>query len=193
MRDVDSTKLLIQAKAGSPEALNALFQRYAPRMLAVIRLRMGRDLRAHLESRDILAATMLKAFQRIEQVRGTDPSSLVAWLARIAENEIRDQRDYHRRARRDAAQVVEFEAGLNGLAARVRSQSSRIVLDEALARLEHAIESLDEAHREVLLLRKFEELSFSEIAERLGRSPDACRMLLARAMTALTLRMREET
>jgi len=41
------------------------------------------------------------------------------------------------------------------------------------------------------MLRKFEELSFKEIGERLGKSPDACRMLLARAMTALTLAMEE--
>jgi len=191
MDDVDSAKLLERAKAGSPEALNALFERYAPRLLAAIRLRLGRDLRAHLESRDILAVTMLKAFQRIEQVRGSDASSLMAWLARIAENEIRDQRDYHHRDRRNAAQVIELEAGLNGLAADVRSQSSRIVLDEALQRLERAIESLDGAQREVLLLRKLEELSFKEIAERMERSPDACRMLLARAMTELTLQMRE--
>ena len=38
--------------------------------------------------------------------------------------------------------------------------SSRIVLDVALQRLERAIESLDGAQREVLLLRKLEELSF---------------------------------
>ena len=52
-----------------------------------------------------------------------------------------------------------------------------------------ALESLDEAHREVILLRKLQELSFREISERMGRSPDACRMLLARALTELTLRM----
>jgi DNA-directed RNA polymerase specialized sigma24 family protein len=35
-------------------------------------------------------------------------------------------------------------------------------------------------HREIILLRKFEELPFAEIAQRLGRSEDACRMLRAR-------------
>jgi len=56
-------------------------------------------------------------------------------------------------------------------------------------RLEQAIESLGEAHREVILLRHFEELSFPEIAERLGGSPDACRMLLPRAMASPTVKM----
>ena len=34
----------------------------------------------------------------------------MAWLARIAENEIRDQADYHGRQRRDAARRVSLEA-----------------------------------------------------------------------------------
>ena len=44
--------------------------------------------------------------------------------------------------------------------------------------------------RELIVLRKLEELSYREIGERMGKSPDACRMLLARAMTALTLATR---
>ena len=52
------------------------------------------------------------------------------------------------------------------------------------------MEQLSPEHREIILLRKFEELGFKDIGERLGKSPDACRMLLARAMTALTLQLR---
>ena len=52
-----------------------------------------------------------------------------------------------------------------------------------------ALEALDPDHRDVIVLRKLEELSFREVAARMGRSEDACRMLLARAMVALTLRL----
>jgi RNA polymerase sigma factor (sigma-70 family) len=69
----------------------------------------------------------------------------------------------------------------------VRSALSQVVLSEETARVERALESLEPAHREVILLRKYEELAFKEIASRMGRSEDACRMLLARAMAALTL------
>ncbi len=55
------------------------------------------------------------------------------------------------------------------------------------------MDALDPIHREVILLRKYEELSFQEIGERLGRSQDACRMLLARALTSLTKAMRSQT
>ena len=64
-----------------------------------------------------------------------------------------------------------------------------MILDEEARRLEDALDALSPDHRDVILMRKFEELSFGEIARRSGRSEDACRMLLARAMTALTLRL----
>jgi len=51
---------------------------------------------------------------------------------------------------------------------------------------------LDAPHREVILLRKFEDLSFKEIAARMGRSEDACRMLLARALAALTIELHRQ-
>ena len=184
------TITLRQARAGSEPALDALFERVAGRLLALIRLRLGRPLRARLESRDILQASLLRAFQHLDQLQGDDSAALMAWLARIAENEIRDQADFHGRQRRDAAQDVPLEDPvLGGLAERIRSQATRLILDEEAERLERAMETLDEPHREVILLRKYEELSFEEIGRRMGRSPDACRMLLARALTALTLAM----
>jgi len=191
MDRTESTLLLEHARGGSDEALDRLFRRYATKLLALIRVRMG-SLRAHTESRDVLNIVLLKAFERLEQFEGGDARALMGWLARIAENEIRDQADYHGRERRDAARVV-GEDQLAGLAARVRSQVSIVVLDEETARLERALAELDADHREVILLRHFEELGFREIGERMGRSTDACRMLLARAMTVVTLRMREMT
>ena len=71
----------------------------------------------------------------------------------------------------------------------VRSALTQVIRGEQAEALERAIESLSDAHREIILLRQFEELTFPEIAGRLGKGDDACRMLFARAMTALTLKM----
>ncbi len=189
----ETTRLVRDAKAGSPEAIERLYERLAPRLLAFIRLRLGRTLRAHLESRDILQAALLRSFERLPQLEGAGAGEMMAWLTRIAENEIRDRADYHQRQRRDAARDVPLDEAHQAIAADLRSMSSRIVLDEETARLERAIERLTDDHREVILLRKFEELGYREIAARLGRSEDACRMLLARAMAALTVAMTEDT
>jgi RNA polymerase sigma-70 factor (ECF subfamily) len=186
MSSTDTADLLQQAKGGSREALNRLYERCAGRLLALIRLRLGRDLRARVESRDVLQATFLKSLDRLPELRASETRSLMAWLARIAEREINDLADYHHRGRRDAARELPLDDEAP-LPAASRSALSRVILDEEARRLEAAIESLSPDHREVILLRKFEERSFAEIAARLGRSEDACRMLLARAMTALTL------
>jgi RNA polymerase sigma-70 factor (ECF subfamily) len=172
------------------EALDRLYQRYAPRLHSYIRLKIGRRLREKMESGDILQATLLKSYQHLGEFRGSDGRALMAWLAKIADREIVDRADFHGRQRRAAA----LEAPLDDqpeMAARVRSALSQAIAGERTAQLEAAIESLSDAHREIILLRKFEELSFPEIAERLGKSEDACRMLFARAMTALTLRVAE--
>jgi RNA polymerase sigma-70 factor (ECF subfamily) len=185
-----STVLLREALQGSPEALGELYERYGGRLLACIRLRMGRDLRARLESRDILQATFLKSFQRLDQFEGGDGPSLMGWLVRIAENELRDQVDFQHRQRRDVAAGVPLDDVSLHAPATVRSAFSEAALNEQAEYLTRALEGLDPDHREVIILRKLEELSFKEVASRLGRSEDACRMLLARAMVALTLKLK---
>jgi RNA polymerase sigma-70 factor (ECF subfamily) len=185
----ESTALLRQAREGAPEALDALYERVAGRLLGFIRLRLGRTLRSQLESRDILQATLLKSFEHLQQFEQSDTDSLMAWLARIAENEIRDRADYHARQRRDARLEVPLETGQVQMPAAMRSALSQMIIDERAQRLEEALEAIEPHYREVIILRSFEELGFREIGARLGKSEDACRMLFARAMAALTLRM----
>jgi RNA polymerase sigma-70 factor (ECF subfamily) len=191
MSSTDTTTLLRAARGGSREALEELFERCGPRLLAIIRLRLGPDLRARTESRDILAECLLTAFNKLDQLRQPDGVSLMAWLSRIAENEIKDLADHHQRQRRDMRAEISFED--EHLTPDIRSQTNRLILDEQLQRLEWALENLEPDHREIILLRKMYEFSYPEIAERMARSSDACRMLLARAMTQLTLAMGEST
>ena len=57
-----SSAVFREARRGSPRAISSLFARYGERLHALIRLRLGAGLRRRLESRDILQATLLKAF-----------------------------------------------------------------------------------------------------------------------------------
>jgi RNA polymerase sigma-70 factor (ECF subfamily) len=184
----ETTQLFVRARGGSSEALDGLYRRCAGKLLPLIRLRMGRALRAELESRDILQSVMLKAFQKLQQVQ--DPGALMGWLSKVAENEIRDRVDYLHRQQRDAAVRAPLE-DVADVPAPVRQALSQAIMNEELERLERALESLPDPQREIIILRKLEELTFPEIAARLGKSGDACRMQFARAMTALTLTLRD--
>ena len=187
---METARLVRQARRGSSEELDALLDRCTPKLLALIRLRMGPQLRRSLESRDVLQNTLIKAFKGIRRFEGEGRDSLMAWLARIAQNEIRDQVDRQQAQRRDARCEVPFD-DIGEMAGPIRSATSRVALGERARTLEQALEALEEDHREVIVLRKLEELTFPEIAEQMGRTPDACRMLYARAMAALTMKVGE--
>ena len=150
---------------------------------------MGRALRAEIESRDILQSVLLKSLTRLAQVR--DPAAVMGWLSRMADNEIRDRVDYEHRQRRDAVRRLPLDEGAMELPSPVRQALSLAIVAEDSERLARALEALPEAQREAIVLRKLEELTFPEMAARLGKSEDACRMTFARAMAALTLQLRD--
>lgn len=194
MNSGELTGLLAAARGGNRRALDELLERCSPKLLGLIRLRLG-ALRSRLESQDVLQTTLLKAFSGLEALEGHGSRPLMAWLATIADNEIRDQTAFHRAQRRDMKldEPLDATGGLDvaSLKSAVRTVTSELVLRQDLLRLHALIETLDEPQREVVLLRSFEELGYREIGERLGRTADACRMLYARALAALVLRMRQ--
>jgi RNA polymerase sigma-70 factor (ECF subfamily) len=187
----ETALLFARGRDGSPDALNAFYERSARKLLAIIRLRLGRSLRAHVESRDILQAVLLKSFPRLSQVE--NPDHVMGWLARMADHEIRDRIDYLSRQRRDVARKVPIEEHAEQIPAPVRQALSQAIENERAEHLERALESLTEPQRDLIVLRKLHELTFAEIGVRLGKSEDACRVAFARAMAALVLQMKSET
>ena len=142
-----------------------------------------------MESQDILQQTLLKAFQKLEQFEGSGRNSLMGWLATIAWNEIRDQADYYHRLRRDIRMRQTWVSCFDLPDRQLHTEVSRIALNEETRLLVAAMDRLTESYREVIVLRRFEELSFQEIGQRLDRTPEAARKLFARAMSTLTVEM----
>ena len=61
---------------------------------------------------------------------------------------------------------------------------------DEMVRLEKAMDELKPQYREVIVLTKIEGLSYKEISEKLGKSNDAIRKLVSRAMAELTVAFR---
>jgi len=176
-------------REGGQGPLDALLEENHSRLLAWIQRRLGRGLRPHLEARDVLQITLMRAFRSIGQFRGESRESLLSWLTSIAKNVIRDEVDYFLRQRRCIHKTVSLgsEPGLAPLD--TRCPARLLIAREEADRLERMLQSLDRRQREVIVLRNYEELSFREIGERLGKSPDACRMLLARGLRTLARKL----
>ena len=131
-----------------------------------------------LECAETAADLTQEAFVRLLRA---GPASLVenprAYLYRIASNLLTDHyRDQTRQPRTTAedlsAAVVDGTPG----------QERALLAKDQVGHLERAIEELPPRQREVLLLHKFEGLSYGEIADRLGISKNTVMVHMMRAL-----------
>jgi len=70
-----SAELLARARGGSNEALGALLQRCGPKLLSLVRLRLGPALRREVDSRDVLQATLVKALAHFDDAAAANRGS----------------------------------------------------------------------------------------------------------------------
>lgn len=183
--------LLPRAVAGEAAALQALLARYREFVRLLVRSRCGGQLRKRLDSSDLIQETLLQAARHIHQFHGRGEEEWRAWLGRIAEREVIRQLRRHLGAERRAVQR-EQEPGADSGGSRLgqwfrthSSPSAAAMRHERALQLTTVLGKLPEDYREVLILRHLEGLPFQEIAERLGRSAGAVRVLWTRALQKL--------
>lgn len=195
-----SVQLLRQARAGDQAAFGELFGRCHERVMRVVRLRMGSDLRAALESVDLAQETYLAALRDFSAFRGEEPGTFLHWLARIAENRVRDSADHWKAQRRTRDRELPREAlggssnrsGAFGLPAVGPSPSEQVAANELRAAYDACVAELPERQREVVLLRDYEGLGWAEAAELLGSTLHAAQQLYHRAQMRLAERLEDQ-
>lgn len=196
-----SIDLVRRAQGGDDGALDALIERYYERVRRIVRLRLGRGLRRYLDSEDILQGTFIGAVRAFDRFEMRDESSLLHWLGKIAEHQIKDAADYHYAQKRDGRRQQGLVGRGSGdssdeytleLAGNGTPPLDEIIDGEHLDAIEEAIPELREDYREVILLHDYEGASWATVAEIMGSpSPDAARMHYARAITELTRLVRK--
>ena len=165
-------ELLARAQAGNAEALDELIRRYHERLLRIVRIRLGptgTGLRRFLESADIAQETWKAALGALDDLRVRGEPDLLAWLARIATNEVRDQLDRVRAQRRslEREQPLPSEAGGEPIDPHT-DPGARAARGELAEILDQAIAELPEHYREVILLRDYCGSDWETIAPRVG-------------------------
>ena len=193
--------LVALAKEGDESALNQLCSVYGERVRRIIRLRMDRKLRPKLDSVDVVQDALILALGGLKDFKYRNEGDFLRWLSRIAENKLRDIFDKFHADKRDVHKEIPFkkvgrstEGGSFGAAGPMRTTTPSVIAcrKEALDRLEKALDELKPEYKQVVVLKRIEGLSHAEIAEKLGKNPGAVRMLLARAMAALTIAYGED-
>jgi len=152
---------------------------------------VGSDLRAKMGVSDLVQETFLEAQKDIGRFRGASRDELLAWLRKILLHRLsRLYGQYRGTEKRDLAREWQpRQTSLNYLEqlfdSEQTSPSGHAVRSEKIELVRRAISQLPAASRKVVLLRYRDRLKFSEIATKLGRSPDAVRMLWYRAIDQL--------
>ena len=184
--------LVRRAQDGDSPALQELFGRYYERVRRMVRLRLGTALRKRLDSGDILQETFLEALRTFDRFEMRDQGSFINWLARLAENRIRDAADYHGAAKRAAAREVPLPQGDttgvldHSLKAGGLLPSEGADEAEQIAQLEAALERLSSDDRELILLRDYAGAAWEAVARLTERpSPDAARVAHRQAVARL--------
>jgi RNA polymerase sigma-70 factor (ECF subfamily) len=173
---VETARLLVRAREGDAAAREALLERLRPRLVLWASARLGQELRADADPEDIAQEALLAVHKRLDEFQGDDRRLFLAWLFTVAENRIRDLADRAGAQKRQRAELP-YRDRTSPSQAAARTERARL-LAEAVARLE-------EPHREVIRMRRFEEMEVAEIARRLDRSENAVRILYCRAIAAL--------
>jgi RNA polymerase sigma-70 factor, ECF subfamily len=173
--------LVERARAGDRSAFEALAGAAREGVKGAILSSLAPELRPRIDPEEILQETMLQALQAIGRFEWQGEGSFQAWISGIARNVVQT-------AIRKRRPSIPLEIAVNVPAADA-SPSRRAMREERFERLEASFKGLPEAYRTVLTLARLEGLPMNEVAARMGRSPEATRQLLVRALRKLRSRL----
>ncbi|MDR0953835.1 MAG: sigma-70 family RNA polymerase sigma factor [Rikenellaceae bacterium] len=165
LKKMNDQELLRAYSDGNEGVVSVLFERHRKRVFDYIRM-MVKD--ADLAD-DLLQETFIKVLNSLRQERYTDNGKFVAWVMRIAHNQIID----HFRRQKQQNHVSNEEAGydlLNNKKFSDQTIEDHIVSEQINDDIRRLVEFLPDEQREVVMLRHYNDMSFKEIAEQTGVS-----------------------
>lgn len=198
---VTDDQLVSQAVAGDVDSLSELLARHDRPLRERLGGKIGKPYRGAFDEDDVLQITYLEAFLRIGVFTPNGPGSFLAWLTRIAENNLRDairelqrhKRPPRLRAEAPAAEADSYDGLLASLSDSASSASRVLSRQEIKDLVESAISRLPPDYQKVIQLHSLERRSAPEVGEAMGRSIGAVYMLSARAQQRLAELLGEST
>ncbi len=183
-------QLMLDVKSGDEASFELLLHRYRTPLVNFL-YRMVRN----REQAEDLAQ---EVFLRVYRARGeyVPSAKFTTWLFRIATNlalnSVRDTRYQKLEDSIDAPARMDSEDGDDrplDVAEPHPNIEQHLVEDARVKMIRHAIDKLPEKQRAAVLLHKYEELDYAEIAKILSCSESALKSLLFRAYEALRVEL----
>lgn len=187
----DMVALLARARGGSPSAVGRLFESTRAHLLYLASRQLPVALRPKLGPSDIVQETAVDVHRDFARFDGSTAEEFFAWVRSILQNNVLDAvRRYETKQRRAHAKetslsVVVDREGVRVLPGLVRAPEASAIRREDASAIVAVLGRLSPDHQAVLRLRYWDDLSFTAIGDRLGRSEEAARKLWLRALRQL--------
>lgn len=173
--------LLARLREGDQRAADALVRRVEPMLKRWAHGRLPLQLRDANDTADLVQLALMRALGKLDRFESAHAGAFYAYLRQTLMNALRDAL----RERRLLPQREEEEA-LAALPAAPGSALEAALGREGAIAYEQVLQQLP-PHYQALVVMRFEfGLSFPEMAEELGESPDGVRVKLTRALRKMT-------
>ena len=168
-------------------------ERHRPYLTLLAHAHLNRRHSARLDTSDIVQQTLLNAFIKRNEFRGSTEAELAAWLREILKHKLADAIRDQQRDKRDIRRECAFDEGIDASFSRTEgwlvslqsSPSQKAVKQEDLLRLSQALTELPEAQREVIVLHHLQGKKLADVAAEIDRSEAAVAGLLFRGLRTL--------
>ncbi|WP_373653537.1 MULTISPECIES: sigma-70 family RNA polymerase sigma factor [unclassified Schlesneria] len=188
--------LLVNARQGDRVAVNRLLERHRNSLRKLIQLRLDRKIAQRVDASDVVQDVLMEANTRLQEYLSDPRLPFHLWLRQLAKDRMIDMHRRHRGAQRrslDREQSMtspQFadQSGLDlmgQLADQELTPAAASIRKELESRFLIALDQLDDEDREIVVMRHFEQLGNSEVAEALGLSAAAAGMRHLRALRKL--------
>jgi RNA polymerase sigma-70 factor, ECF subfamily len=183
VRDPD-VKLMLRVRADDAAAFPELVERFQHRLVAIMHHIVGTT----EEAEDLAQECFLRVYRNRKKY--TPKAKFSTWLFTIANNlALNSLRD---RARKPLVPMPAFDSGAvntrpqEALAAdRAAPPTHGLAQQELAAVVRQALDGLNDRQKMAVVLNKFEDMGYAEIAEVMGLSEKAVKSLLSRARSRL--------
>ncbi len=179
-------QLLARIRRGDAAAREQLLARYWPALRRWARGRLPAMARGIGDTEDLVQVTLLKA---LDKMSGFEPRGPGSFMAYVRKSLLNRRNDWIRAARRrPQAEELPTDLPLPG-----PSPLERAIGRERLEAYEEALATLPETQQEAVVLRVEMGFTHAEVANAVGcPSPNAARMMVARALVRLAEVMDEQ-
>ena len=187
-------ELIEKIRSGDREALADLIELQRAQLRAYVEKHMSAALRQKVDPEDILQEAVISCLNSLDDVELTDRDPF-SWMCQVAQRRIIDAgRKYMGAQKRSANREVPLQARgssddqgglIDLLVASITTPSQAFSRDARELKLLAALEKLDETAQNALRLRYVEGEPTKTIAEQIGKTDGAVRVLLTRSLKKL--------